>query len=127
MLKQLETGDIHGGTRRFVEFALGPGMWEQMPTVDREIFINNAPTFLDEQRDPLWASLDLAGLGKFSGAVLFTQGGSSAPWYHTIIARIRQGLKQSELRTLPGAGHIPHVTHPDDYVAAVMEFIGAPR
>ena len=53
LLDQLRAGDIAGGTRRFVEeVALGPGMWEQLPEEDRQTFINNAPTFLDESKTP---------------------------------------------------------------------------
>ena len=53
VLKQLDGGDILGGTRRFVEeVALGPGMWQRLPAVARELFMNNAPTFLDENRSP---------------------------------------------------------------------------
>jgi pimeloyl-ACP methyl ester carboxylesterase len=28
-----------------------------------------------------------------------------------------------EVITLPGAGHIPHVTHPDAYAETIMAFI----
>jgi len=126
VLQQLEGRDIPGGTRQFVEVALGPEMWEQLPARDREIFINNAPTFVDEMRDPEAYAIDLTALANFSGPVLLTQGDQSAPWYHAIVAKVDQAVAQAEVKTLPG-GHIPHVTHPDDYAAAVIAFIRGSR
>src|SRR5262245_61489138 len=124
VLEQLQGGDVSGGTQRFVEeIALGPGTWQRLPPQVREVFMNNAPTFLDENRDPAWASLDLAGLADFSHPVLLTQGDQSPPWFLEIVAKLGQALDQAEVRTLPGAGHVPQLTHPDRYVAAVIEFI----
>ena len=32
-------------------------------------------------------------------------------------------LPNASVFTFPGAGHIPHITHPDAYVEAIMAFI----
>jgi hypothetical protein len=50
----LERGDDEHAARLVVEtIALGPGAWEGELTPEmREVFIANAPTFLDEVRDP---------------------------------------------------------------------------
>jgi pimeloyl-ACP methyl ester carboxylesterase len=126
VLQQLEAGDIPGGTRRFVEeVALGPGMWEQLPEQARNTFINNAPTWLDEQRNPHWADLDLTALSRFSAPVLLTQGDQSPPWFRSIISKLAETLGQAERTTYSGAGHVPHQTHPHDYVATVARFIGS--
>jgi pimeloyl-ACP methyl ester carboxylesterase len=55
--------------------------------------------------------------------VLLTQGDQSPPWFSTIIAKLDQAMGQAEVRTIPGAGHIPHRTHPDDYAAVLTDFI----
>jgi pimeloyl-ACP methyl ester carboxylesterase len=124
VLKQLDGGDIPGGTRRFVEeLALGPGMWEQLPEQARQIAMDNAATFLDEQRDPAWASLGLADLVRFASPVLLTRGDQSPPWFSKIVAKLEQALPRAEVRTIPGAGHIPHETHAHDYVATLTNFI----
>jgi hypothetical protein len=87
-LDQLRAGDIAGGTRRFVEeVALGPGMWEQLPEEDRQTFINNAPTFLDEQQDAEWADLDLGDLSRYSSPALLIKGDQSPPWFPKIMAK----------------------------------------
>lgn len=123
VLEQLQAGDIPGGARRFVEeVALGPGMWEQLPEQTRETFMGNATTWLDEQRDPSWAELDLAGLSDFSGPALLTEGDRSPPWFPRIMEELARTIAHAQRKTFAGAGHNPHVTHPEDYVQAVSEF-----
>jgi pimeloyl-ACP methyl ester carboxylesterase len=124
VLGQLRAGETLAGARQFVEeVAFGPGAWEQVPDRLRETFVRNAPTFLDEQADPGWPVLDLAALSGYTGPALLTKGTESPPWFAAIIARLADALPQADVRTLEGAGHIPHVTHPQDYVAGVIRFV----
>jgi len=39
-----------------------------------------------------------------------------------VITRLSRALPHAEIVTLPGAGHVPHETHPDAYVEAVIKF-----
>lgn len=53
--EKLEAGQVEVGSRQFMEMvAMGPGAWEQLPEEVRQKTILNAPTFLDEMRDPEW-------------------------------------------------------------------------
>jgi pimeloyl-ACP methyl ester carboxylesterase len=124
--EQLRAGDIEGGTRRFVEeVALGPGMWEQLPEEIRQTFVNNAPTYLDELQVPKWADLDVGARSGFSSPALLTEGDQSPPWFPKIMSKLAGAIDEVERLTFTGAGHVPHQTHPDDYVRAVGEFIRA--
>jgi pimeloyl-ACP methyl ester carboxylesterase len=121
VLTQIEGGDKEGAARDFVELALGPGAWQMMRPQDQETMITNAETFLEEQRDPLWASIDLDALASASPPVSLTQGDQSPPFYAAVIAQLAKSLPNAEVMTLQGAGHLPHVTHPDLWVQAVRE------
>jgi pimeloyl-ACP methyl ester carboxylesterase len=123
---QLRAGDIAGGSRRFAEeVALGPGMWEQLPVEIRQTFMNNAPTFVDEVQDPKWADLDVSALSSFSSPALLTEGDQSPPWFPKILSKLAGVIDGAERLTFSGAGHVPHQTHPDEYVGAVVAFIQA--
>jgi pimeloyl-ACP methyl ester carboxylesterase len=123
---QLRAGDIAGGTQRFVEeVALGPGAWEQLPEEVRQMNMNNAPAFLDEVQDPKVADLDLSALARVSSPVLLTEGDQSLPWYPKIMSKLARAIDGAERLTFPGAGHVPHQTHPDEYVRAIVEFTQA--
>ncbi|MFF3115569.1 alpha/beta fold hydrolase [Kitasatospora sp. NPDC057904] len=126
VLAHLRAGETFEGAHQFVEeVAIGPGAWDGFPEVVRETFLTNAPTFLDEQDDPGWSSLDLDGLSGYRGPALLTTGTVSPPWFPVIIARLAETLPQAQVRQLVGAGHIPHVTHPAEYVQNLTGFIEA--
>ena len=105
------------------EIALGPGMWEQLPEEIRQTLMNNAPTFLDELQDTRWADLDLSKLSSFSSPALLTAGGQSPPWFPKIMSKLAGAIDGAERLTFADAGHAPHLTHPDEYVRAVVDFI----
>jgi pimeloyl-ACP methyl ester carboxylesterase len=83
--------------------------------------------FLDEQRDPEWAGLGLTDLARFSRPALLTQGDQSLGWFLKIFAKLDQAMEGAEVRTIPGAGHIPQETHPGAYVATLTDFIRRSR
>jgi pimeloyl-ACP methyl ester carboxylesterase len=39
-----------------------------------------------------------------------------------VIARLAPAMGSAEVEPLPGAGHVPHATHPAEYVAVVSRF-----
>jgi len=120
----LEAGDMEGGVRQFVEtIAFGPGVWEQIPPEVKQIVIFNAPTFLDERRDPEALSIDLARLRRFSHPALLTLGEQSPPFFAPIIEKVASVLPHAERKTFLGVGHEPEDSHPELYVATLTEFI----
>ncbi len=124
VLGDLRAGDAAGGARRFVEdVAFGPGVWDQLPEPVRQAFVGNALTFLDEQSDPQWATLDLEALGRFDRPVLLTRGDASPPWFPRIVERLASALPRAKTHVYAGAGHGPHMTHPAEYVAVLTGFI----
>jgi pimeloyl-ACP methyl ester carboxylesterase len=37
--------------------------------------------------------------------------------------RIAPAISTAERKTLAGSGHVPHITHPETYVEAVLPFL----
>jgi len=120
----LAAGDWTGGARQFVEtIAFGPGAWPELPEAVRETFVANAPTWLDEMHDPEALELDLGGLRAFLRPALLSTGDQSPPFFPLVIRRIASALPRAALRTYAGAGHVPHVSHPEEYVRVLTEFV----
>jgi pimeloyl-ACP methyl ester carboxylesterase len=119
---QLADGDIAGGTRRFFEEAvLGPGAWERLPERLRHVAMGNAQTFIDLREDPGWATLDVPALARVPLPILITTGETSPDWLRRAPAGVAEqaGIPT---RTISGAGHSPHLTHPDALVAVIEAF-----
>lgn len=119
----LKAGKNAQGAELFVDsIALGPGSWERLPTDKQETFIRNGPTFLDEIGDAESMTLDLAELRGYTGPVLLTQGDQSPPMFAPILDRINGALPHTQRLTFSGAGHIPHLTHPQEYADSVINY-----
>jgi pimeloyl-ACP methyl ester carboxylesterase len=124
VVERIASGDHAGAAEQFVEtVALGPGAWAQLSPDLQQTFITNAPTFLDEARDPEQLTFDLAWIRTFPRPSLLTKGAHSPPPFAPVVARIAGVLPDASVVTFPGAGHIPHTTHPEAYVEALMAFI----
>jgi pimeloyl-ACP methyl ester carboxylesterase len=126
VLGRIESGDHAGAAELFVEqIAFGPGYWARLPEGMRRTLIENAPTFLDEEHDPDSRMIDEAALMMFGGPVLITSGDQSPPLFRPVLDRLAELLPDAVRLTYDRAGHIPHVTHPEQYVAELVGFIRA--
>lgn len=120
----LERGQMDAGARLFMEtVAFGPGAWTQFPTELRQTFVFNAPTFLDEERDAESRTIGISALAEFGRPALLTQGEISEPFFPMIVDLLARAMPTAQRRTLPGAGHVPHVTHPEEYVDTIAGFV----
>jgi pimeloyl-ACP methyl ester carboxylesterase len=124
VVERIASGDHAGAAEQFVEtVALGPGTWAKLPPDLQRTFIENAPTFLDEARDPQQLAFDLAWIRAFSRPALLTKGNQSPPTFAPVVAKIADALPNASVETFEGAGHVPHVTHSGAYVEAIEAFI----
>jgi pimeloyl-ACP methyl ester carboxylesterase len=119
----LRAGKNTEGAELFVDsIALGPGSWERLSPDVQETFVRNAHTFLDELGDPDGLSLDLGKLRAYTGPVLLTEGDQSPPMFAAILDRLQLALPHAQRLTCAGAGHVPHLTHPQDYAESVIRY-----
>ena len=122
----LESGDARAGAEYFVEnVALGPGAWALIPPPMQDMFVRNAQTFLGELRDPESVWLDRAALAQIRAPVLLTNGDQSPAWFPIVADEIAAAAPAVRRELLPGVGHVPHMTHPDDYVTLVKTTLAA--
>jgi pimeloyl-ACP methyl ester carboxylesterase len=123
---RLAAGDMAGGTRQFAEtYSNGPGGWELIPPERQQVMVHNAPTFLDETRDPGSWTVDLAALAAISCPILLTSGDQSLPFLPPLVAALAAALPGAQTQVIAGAGHVPAATHPAAYVATITHFLAA--
>lgn len=128
VVRVLRAGDNEGGARRFVEtIAYGLGAWDELPPATRNAFTYNAPTWLDEMQEPEALAMQLDLLSNFSAPTLLTLGGNSAPFFPLVVKRVAAAIPYARQHVYPNAGHIPHLSHPDEYVHVVNGFIATAR
>ena len=67
VVERIARGDNAGAAEQFVEtIAFGPGTWLTLRPAMRQTFIDNAPTYLDEARDPEQITFDLERIKSFT-------------------------------------------------------------
>lgn len=126
VVRVLRAGDNEGGARRFVEtIAYGLGAWDTMPQATRDTFVFNAPTWLDELQEPESLSMQLDLLSNFSAPTLLTLGGASPPFFPLVVKRVAAAIPYARQHVYPDAGHVPHLSHPGEYVQVVSGFIAS--
>jgi len=100
-------------------------MWARLSPEMQQTFVFNAPTWLDEMNEPSAFTLDLQRLSQFHQPALISEGDQSPPFFGTILDRIETALPHAQRKTFRGAGHLPHLTHPDEFVSVVSGFINS--
>ena len=119
----LERGETAAAAELFVEtVTFGPGAWSNLPAPLRHAYIRNAPTFLDELRDPDAYDLDLEALGDFTETVLLTQGDDGGPEGTAVLDMIDLALPKAERHVYGGGGREPHVVEPAEFVRVVLPY-----
>ena len=124
VIQRIASGDHAGAAEQFMtRLALAPGEWQQLPQDFQRTAIENAPTFLDEAKDPDALQFDLEWIAGFAKPALLTMGERSPSQYGPVLEKLAEALPHAERLTFPSAGHLPHVTHPAAYVEATTAFV----
>jgi pimeloyl-ACP methyl ester carboxylesterase len=124
VIELLARRDDEAGARAFIDtVARRQGAWDEELTSElREVFVRNAPTFLDESRDPDSQRLDLDGLRRFDRPALLTKGSASPPFFGAIVDMMAVGLPRFAVETIEGADHAPHETATERYADLITRF-----
>src|SRR5262245_10052960 len=119
----LVAGDLEGGARLFSEIVFGPGAWDAaIPDELKGVMVANAPTVLAEERDPDAYGLPTAPLARLEAPVLLSEGDETRDAFRIARDAVALALPRARRERLPGAGHLPHRTHPAQYAALLADF-----
>jgi pimeloyl-ACP methyl ester carboxylesterase len=119
----ISSGQHRLAAEHFIEHvALGPGTWDQLPAPFQAVLEVNAPTYLDELDDPTALSIDTTALATTTVPLMLTHGTESPELFPAVITALVTLVPTAHVQMLEGAGHIPHATHPDEWIARVTAF-----
>jgi pimeloyl-ACP methyl ester carboxylesterase len=99
------------------------GAWDRLRPAVQEGLVGRVDRWVEELGDPDVTRPDRAALSELLVPVLLTAGERSPPFLHRITALLAERLPNATLRTLPGVGHAPHLSDPDQFIALVHGFL----
>jgi pimeloyl-ACP methyl ester carboxylesterase len=124
--ERLESGDLEGGARIYFDHvAETPGGWDGLDQSRRDLLLSNAPTYLDQCRDPDALGIETEDLAAFGGPALFTHGNRRPPLFRRIVEMVVAAMPGARSEAIPGAAHDPQVTHPGPYAQLIEGFVSA--
>jgi pimeloyl-ACP methyl ester carboxylesterase len=120
----VEAGDHVAAAEMFVDTVVAPGAWQILPTSRQDMITRNAATILEDRRrlDAL-TTIDVDALAHMPMPVLLSQGDRSPAVFAPVVERLAEIMTDVVQVTIRGAGHVPHLTHPDDFSATVVDFL----
>lgn len=125
-VKRLEDQDIEGGLERFVEGAVGVGVWRQVPEQMRARLRENAWT-VKSLLHPVQTSDACADASAIRVPVLLITGEKSPRAYGVMLQGLASCLKHHRLATIPNASHTMNRMNPNAFNSVLAEFLANPR
>lgn len=116
----LEAGDLEGGARLYFDrVAAAPRGWAGLDPARRRALVDNAPTYLDQYRDPDALRIEIGELAAFHGPALVTRGDRRPPFFKRMAEMVAAAMPGTRSELIPGTAHDPQVTHPGAYARAI--------
>lgn len=123
VLDLITKGEMEKAAEEFMEkIGMGEGSWEKLPEVVQKICIINAATWFDEIHDPDALQIDLKTLSEFNKPTLLSEGSISPPFFPLVVDQIMTAMPQAKRVTIEGAGHVPQMSHPVQYIELLRNF-----
>lgn len=118
----IRSGDPVGGARVFAEkIGYGRGSWHGLFTREqRATMVANAYTWLDQCTDSGAHAVDITTLAWARFPITLFVGDRSHPMNELVAEELADRLPFLRTVTIPGAGHGPHLTHPEAFAAALI-------
>ena len=114
-------GDMEGGLQFFFDDINGPGAWNRLPEVQRQLRRENAWTIVGQLGDV--ETVGCADIGRFRMPVLLMEGEQSPQMFKRMRAAFQKCLPSAGWVTIPKAGHQMHQMNPPEFNAALVKFL----
>ncbi len=120
--EKIAAGDLEGGLRAFIDGINGPGAWEKLPLVDRQMREDNAYTLIaqvEEGRQPF----SKAEAESLSLPTLFVGGADTPGMLPVILKVLAAHVPGAKTAMIPNAGHSMFRQQPKAFCEAVLPFL----
>lgn len=120
----IRAGQVEAAAREVVDaFSVEDGAWERLRPEVREGLARHLDRWAEEFSDPESTRAEPSELHDLLIPVLVTNGERSPPFVRRITRHLADQLKNATLRSIPDAGHVPHISDPNRFIALTQAFL----
>jgi pimeloyl-ACP methyl ester carboxylesterase len=115
-------GDIDGGLQYFMDTLEGPGAWQRLPAMAKQLLRDNAMTLLGQVRDqrPPFSKADAESIRT---PTLFIGGARTKGMLPKVLHSLAAHVQRSRTEMIPGATHPMFEQAPQKYCEIVLNFL----
>ena len=120
--RKIQAGEFEAGLRIFVDGVNGPGAWDRLAPMDRQMREDNAYTLLAQPNEGrrAYRKADAASL---QSETLFVCGGDTPGMLPVVLHALASNAPNARAVTIPNAGHSMFRDQPKLFCAAVLPFL----
>ncbi len=120
--ERISAGDIDGGLAYFMDTLEGPGAWQRLPAMPKQLLRDNAMTLIGQVRDdrPPFSRLDAESI---KTPTLFIGGANTKGALPRVLHTLAAHVKGSRTETIAGATHPMFEQAPQKYCEIVLDFL----
>jgi len=119
----LDAGDREGAARLFIDFWMGDGSWNRMPSQRRPTIADSVVNVRRWGHALFTEPTPAQTFAKLRMPVLYMVGESSPESAHAVARILLPVLPRVRAAHLPGLGHMAPVTHPERVNAEIARFL----
>ena len=116
-------GDIDGGLTYFMDTLEGPGAWQRLPAMSKQLLRDNAMTLIGQVRDqrPPFSKADAEAI---KTPTLFIGGARTKGMLAKVLHTLAAHVAGARTEMIPGATHPMFEQSPQKYCEIVLDFLG---
>jgi pimeloyl-ACP methyl ester carboxylesterase len=120
--EKIAAGDIDGGLQYFMDTLEGPGAWQRLPAMAKQLLRDNAMTLLGQVRDqrPPFSKADTESIRT---PTLFIGGARTKGMLPKVLHTLAAHVQGSRTEIIPGATHPMFEQAPQKYSEIVLNFL----
>jgi len=123
VLAHLRDGDDAATAKGFIDFIMGVGAFDRLPTGTRQMILQNSKTLAAELPTPESDPFTTEDARKISVPSLLLRGQRSPAMFQKVTSILAKSMPNAMVSTIRGSSHAPYTTHSALYNRAVLRFL----
>lgn len=120
----IKGGDVDSGLQMFMDMLEGPGAWNRLPAVPKQLLRDNAYTMIGQAKE-IRRPYSLADAQSVKLPTLLIGGGRTKGMIRIVLDALAANMPDAKVAMIERASHPMFEQQPQEYARVVLEFLNA--